>query len=233
MQTTCDSVGVHIQVYFSLSSLRTQTMWLQNVTLWQTTAHCWVSTKETSSSCRSWTGWRKVTHCDTCCEKCIPYLLQTPMIQACACASFGVSFRLQLWLCGQEEGGIFGGAEERHARLWWVSIKISIFFVIWNQICVLHIFAWGTQVLASWPTTKNKQDDNLKWQLTQSQTVSENYFSTQQMVMQFEKYSSMSFFRWHKGWNRITGEVTTHHTVQDILKRKCTCTYSDLFLLFF
>lgn len=34
-----------------------------------------------------------------------------------------LSSRLYLRLCGEEESGVFGGAEKRHCRLWWVFIN--------------------------------------------------------------------------------------------------------------
>ena len=46
------------------------------------------------------------------------YHINESMTQArvcvCVCFSLSVSSRSQLWLRGEEEGGVFGGAEERH-----------------------------------------------------------------------------------------------------------------------
>lgn len=44
------------------------------------------------------------------------YLMSDSVIRVHVCLR--VSSRLQLRLCGQEEGGVFGGAEKRHSRLW-------------------------------------------------------------------------------------------------------------------
>ncbi len=42
-------------------------------------------------------------------------LMSLSLIQACVCSFLCVcvSSRLQLWLCGEEEGGVFRGAEKR------------------------------------------------------------------------------------------------------------------------
>lgn len=98
---------------------RTPTMWLRSVTLWRTTARCSGFTKGTWSGCRSWMGWRRVRQCAARSRN--PVIVRvTPR---CKCLRFCVSCRLQLRLCGEEEGCVFGGAEKRHSTLWWVFIK--------------------------------------------------------------------------------------------------------------
>lgn len=54
------------------------------------------------------------TLCYTQQESCYRMSESTIRVRVCLC----VSSRLQLWLRGEEEGGVFGGAEKRHSRLW-------------------------------------------------------------------------------------------------------------------
>lgn len=112
--------------------------------------------------------------------------------------------RFQLRLCGEEEGGVFGGSEKRHSGLWWVLIRfqLRLKFVLKNKVAI--------QTDRPERSTNRVRDSIARPALWKYNIVSESYFSDGRARCNFKNIDSLIFFfflspvisfliRWKKG----------------------------------
>lgn len=119
------------------------------------------------------------------------YLMSDSVIRVLVCLR--VSSRLQLRLRGEEEGGVFGGAEKRHSRLWWVFIKS----LMQNGHCKMIIHTVALRDLPAWRCDGVLSQDKIRcrwsWRCLQHSENDVSEFSDGRWRFNLKKYWFMSF----------------------------------------